>query len=108
MTQKVEVARMEAEIAFKEKEIVLAYLFWFFLGPLGVHRFYLGRIKTGVAFLLMSTIGAFLLFPLFIVGIWWLVDAYLVYKYVEEHNDEMKRKKLEHVSGNDEDQILDN
>ena len=94
----IELARMEGEIAFKEKELVIAYLLWFFLGVLGVHRFYLGRVKTGVAQLLMGTIGAFLIFPLFILGIWWLADAYFVYKYTEEHNLSMKRNKLEHIA----------
>jgi len=95
---KLELARMEGDIAFKEKELVIAYLLWFFLGILGVHRFYLGRIKTGVAQLLMGTIGAFLIFPLFILAIWWLADAYYVFKYTEAHNLEMKRNKLEHLS----------
>lgn len=96
--KKLELAQMEADIAFKEKEMIVSYLLWFFLGFLGVHRFYLGRIKTGVALLLMNTIGILLVFPLIIGGIWWLADAYFTFKYTEEHNLKMKKSKLEHLS----------
>lgn len=97
--RKLELAKMEGDIAFKEKEMIIAYLLWFFLGMLGVHRFYLGRVKTGVAQLLMCFLGPFLLFvPYLILGIWWLADAYFVFKYTEAHNLEMRRNKLEHLA----------
>ena len=32
-----------------KKSAVVAYLLWFFLGGLGVHRFYLGRTGSGIA-----------------------------------------------------------
>ena len=51
-----------------ERDFTAALLLCFFLGILGVHRFYAGRIGTG--FLLLLTGGGF--------GIWWMVDFVLI------------------------------
>ena len=62
----------------------VAYLLWFLLGLLGVHRFYLGRAGTGAAMLILTLLGSltvaiFIGVPLFVaVGTWWLVDAFLI------------------------------
>jgi len=56
-----------------------AYLLWFFLGSFGAHRFYLGRVGTGVAQLMLLLLGWL---PLFlgwaVLGAWWVVDAFLI------------------------------
>ncbi|MBO70865.1 MAG: hypothetical protein CL508_00910 [Actinobacteria bacterium] len=44
------------------------FLLTFFVGVLGVHRFYTGKIGTG--FLMLITLGGF--------GVWFLVDLILV------------------------------
>ncbi len=44
------------------------FLLTFFVGVLGVHRFYVGKIGTGV--LMLITLGGF--------GVWFLVDLILV------------------------------
>ncbi len=88
-------ADTQAMMAFEsnKKSVGLAFLFWFFLGGLGGHRFYLGRTGSAVAQLLMSIfgwltvwffLGLFLLIPL---GIWLLVDAFLISGMVEAHNN---------------------
>ena len=55
-------------IGTSEKRILPALLLWFFLGVFGAHRFYVGKIGTGILELL--TLGG--------LGIWWLVDLILI------------------------------
>ncbi len=47
-----------------EKSRLAVTLLSWFLGGLGVHRFYLGKIGTGI--LMIFTLGGF--------GIWWMID----------------------------------
>ncbi len=58
----------------------LAYLLWLFFGFLGVHRFYCGRVGTGILWFLTG--------GLFVVG--WVIDAFLIPDMVEEANREFR------------------
>lgn len=55
--------------AVSDKKRLAALLFCLFLGPIGVHRFYVGKIGTGV--LTIITFGGFF-------GIWPLIDVILI------------------------------
>ncbi len=67
-----------------QRSLVLAYVLWFFLGQLGIHRFYTGRVGSGIAQLLLGVIGyltAWILIGwlfLFILWIWWFIDIFLI------------------------------
>ena len=50
------------------KSRMVAFLLCLFLGYLGVHRFYTGKIGTGV--LMICTAGG--------LGVWWLIDLIMV------------------------------
>ena len=71
------------------KSTGFAYLIWAFAGLVGAHRFYLGR-PHGVTMLIMLLGGIITaplvigLVPLMILGIWLLVDAVAIPKWVEE------------------------
>jgi TM2 domain-containing membrane protein YozV len=51
-----------------DKKALTVFLLCLFLGPFGAHRFYVGKVKTGVATLL--TLG--------VIGLWTLVDLFLI------------------------------
>ena len=76
----------------QKKSALIAYLLWWFLGTFGAHRFYLGRIGSGLTMLILmlfSLAGTLILIGflgLFVIGIWWIVDAFLIPGIVREHN----------------------
>lgn len=63
-----------------DKSLGVAYLLWFFLGFLGIHHFYLGKVARGVGYLL--TCGWFL------IGL--LVDLVTLPSQVQRINGERK------------------
>ncbi|MEM9754759.1 MAG: TM2 domain-containing protein [Pseudomonadota bacterium] len=82
---------VEQRLANDQKNPVVAYLLWFFLGGFGAHRFYLGKIGSAVGQLILFWLGIVLLF-VFLIGIalliaftvWWIVDAFLIPGIIEE------------------------
>ncbi len=62
--------------ALPPKSVGVAYVLWVFLGVLGVHRFYIGKIGTGILWLLTG--GLF--------GIGWIVDAFTLASQVRRVN----------------------
>ena len=71
------------------KNLVVAYLLWWFLGWwTGLHRIYLNKNASGITFIILFILGFVTLFVTWIpLGIWWLLDAYFVYKYVTKSNE---------------------
>ncbi|WP_276651260.1 TM2 domain-containing protein [Corynebacterium vitaeruminis] len=65
-----------APIPYGEKNIVVAYVLWLFLGFFGAHRFYLGENVGGVLQLL--TVGG--------AGLWWMLDVALIPGLVDSAN----------------------
>ncbi|MFN3366849.1 MAG: TM2 domain-containing protein, partial [Exiguobacterium mexicanum] len=48
-----EMLLVNSEVEKKKRNLVVAYLLWFFLGGFGAHRFYFKKTGTGIAMLLM-------------------------------------------------------
>ncbi len=55
---------------------VIYLLLLFFFGMFGLHRFYLGRIKSGIIYFLCSTVGSILILPPVIIFILLVVDFF--------------------------------
>ena len=58
----------DIQISESDKKMVVAALLCFFLGWLGIHRFYVGKAGTGI--LMIFTLGG--------LGIWSLVDLIMI------------------------------
>jgi TM2 domain-containing membrane protein YozV len=81
-----------------KKSAVTAYLLWFFLAGWGVHRFYLGRVGSGLIMAIIVALSwitvavgiGFL--GLAIIGVWWLIDAFLIPGIVVRANQELANR----------------
>ena len=97
------------------RSVGVAYLFWFFLGIFGAHRFYAGRTESAVTMLIINIgqlvlscagmgmigsgnkdaaeVGGFLgILPCFLgpaIFIWWLVDAFLIPGMIQKYNQQL-------------------
>ena len=66
--------------------VLIGYLAWFFYGLFGLHRFYYNRPVSGLIWLL--TFG--------LLGIGWLVDAFLIPGMNDEANRSFARGKTDY------------
>lgn len=76
---------METKVT-SEKSRFVAFLLCFFLGVLGAHRFYTGKIGTGI--LMLLTLGGFVVWMwvdlvLILLGLFHDKEGKLVYKWFE-------------------------
>ncbi len=78
----------------QQKSVVLAYLLWWFLGWLGIHRLYAGMSKWWL-YPVLGLIGAITVFILvgyvILLGlfIWWIIDAVNLHKVIQRQNLEV-------------------
>lgn len=76
----------------KKKSLLIAYLLWWFLGSLVIHRMYAGRMASGLVMLVLFVVSLVLTFVavgvlgLLVIGAWWLVDAILLPGMIESYN----------------------
>ena len=73
-----------------KKSVGIAYLLWFFLGGIGIHRFYLGKWASGLL-ILGCTVLAFVTFGLtaIITGVYAIWDLFTIPGKVRRHNERL-------------------
>jgi len=68
----------------QQKSYAIAYILWFFLGQIGIHRFYTGRVGTGIMQLILGVSGwatSWILIgyiPLGFLWLWLFIDIFLI------------------------------
>lgn len=88
---------LRQEVDSRKKSVAATWLLWLFLGEFGAHRFYLGRVGTGIAMLL--TLGGLL--------IWALVDAFLIPGMLRANKREVEVEVLQEIAAMRERQSSD-
>ncbi|HCO53627.1 MAG TPA: hypothetical protein DIT93_01245 [Pelagibacterium sp.] len=89
---------IEQRVTNDAKSAGVAYLLWFFTGGLGGHRFYLGKTGTAIFQLVLfvvgwATVAVFVGFlVLAILGIWVLIDAFLIPGMIQGHKDAIRNR----------------
>ncbi|WP_059050084.1 TM2 domain-containing protein [Paenibacillus senegalimassiliensis] len=88
-----ELLLLDSEVKNYGKNMVVAYILWYFLGMFGGHRFYMGRTGSAVAQLILSitVIG------MIVTSIWWIVDAFLVHAWVKDHNAQLENRVIDRI-----------
>jgi len=75
---------LNQEVDTRKKSVAAVWLLWVFLGWCGGHRFYMGKIGTGLA--MLFTLGG--------IGIWALVDAFLIPGMLKTNKREVEKQVL--------------
>ena len=52
-----ELSVLNSEMEKHKKSTAIAYVLWFLFGTLGIHKFYIGKIKAGVLYFILGIIG---------------------------------------------------
>jgi TM2 domain-containing membrane protein YozV len=94
---------IEQRVANDAKSPVVAYLLWFFLGQLGIHRFFLNK-PHAVTMLVLFVLGIFT--AVFLIGIpmllavmiMWIIDAFKISEWVNEDREALRKKLTEEAS----------
>ena len=88
-----ELLLMESEIKNQGKNMVVAYILWYFLGLFGAHRFYIKKTGSAVTQLILSIT----IVGLIATSIWWIVDAFLVHTWVKDHNRVVENHIIDNI-----------
>jgi|TARA_B100001971_G_scaffold199823_1_gene210758 TM2 domain-containing membrane protein YozV len=83
-----EILILRQEIEDRKKSTATTWILWFFLGWAGGHRFYQGRVGTGIAMLL--TLGA--------IGLWTVIDLFLISGMLKANKRKVEKEVLDEIA----------
>ena len=89
-----EILILRQETEDRKKSTIATWILWWCLGIFGGHRFYLGRIGTGIGMLL--TLGG--------LGVWWIVDAFLISGMLATNKRNVEKEILDEIAAMRKDQ----
>lgn len=89
-----ELLLLDQEVKSRGKNMVIAYVLWYFLGIFGGHRFYMKRTGSAIAQLVLSIT----MIGMIVTAIWWIVDAFLLHTMVKDKNREVEAQVLNEMS----------
>ncbi|MYA95017.1 MAG: TM2 domain-containing protein [Nitrospinae bacterium] len=103
---------LNIELDRRRKSTGVTYALWFFMSWLGLHKFYLGRIATGVVYvvapwiLILVFLVGFVMaesnpeaggatavlsgLALIVYGLWWFVDLFTIPRQVNACNENLE------------------
>ena len=105
---------LNIELDRRRKSTGVTFALWFFLSWLGLHKFYLDRITTGVVYvvapwvlILVFVVGFVMaesnpeaggataglsLLALLVYGVWWVVDLFTIPRQVNAYNENLEHE----------------
>ena len=80
-----------------KKSTAASYFLWVFLGGLGAHRFYHGKIITGLIQLFLTLTCSW--WTLYLVpGLWVFIDGILIYFWLKKDKERLKTEAYENLN----------
>ena len=85
-----ELSLIERQVINDAPTVGLAYVLWFFLGLFSAHRFYMGKPGSAV----LQILSYFVL-----IGFaWWIVDAFMMERMVDERKDQLRGRMIKQLT----------
>lgn len=92
-----ETHHIKLEVANRCKSATVAYLFWFFFGILGGHRYYFNKSRSAVVMsVLIFTLGGLTIGLLISIG-WTLIDGVLILRWLARDHEHVRQSVTEHL-----------
>lgn len=87
---------IELQVTNRGKSTAVSYVLWFFLGGFGAHRFYHGKVGSGVGLLVLTLLTVWFTFGIPTL-IWAIIDAFLIPNWVREDEERIRQQALSEV-----------